>query len=134
MAHCHPETRTVHERAAVLIWHYAFLQYADVLGLVHHSIDDVQTSNSTSRNAAADHNLQRVLHRQVQELRFEHFTRKPPHIRVGLVCKQAGSAFIADQDLLPHPTTLAGALPCPLDSLAPLDISHQQLLAYLAAH
>src|SRR6218665_2401352 len=127
MAHCHPETRTVHERAAVLIWHYAFLQYADVLGLVHHSIDDVQTSNSTSRNAAADHNLQRVLHRQVQELRFEHFTRKrkPPHLRV---------ASIADQDLLPHPTTLAGALPCPLDCLAPLDISHQQLLACLAAH
>src|SRR6218665_245358 len=105
-----------------------------LIGIVHRSIYDVQTSNSTSRNAAADHNLQRVLRRQVQELWFEHFTRKPPHIRVGLVSKQAESAFIADQDLLPHPTTPAGALPCPLNSLAPLDISHQQLLACLAAH
>src|SRR6218665_3258733 len=87
--------------------------------LVHHSIDDVQTSNSTSRNAAADYmyNLQRVLHRQVQKLQFEHFTRKPPRIRVGLVSKQAEGAFIADQDLLPHPTTLPGTLPCPVDSL-----------------
>src|SRR6218665_2233376 len=51
-----------------------------------------------------------------------------------MVSKQAESAFIADQDLLPHPTTLAGALPCPLDSLAPLDISHQRLFACLAAH
>src|SRR6218665_108795 len=110
------------------------MQYDDVLGLVHHSIDDVQTCNSTSRTAAADHNLQRVLHRQVQELRFEHFTRKPPHMRVGLVSKQAESAFMADQDLLPHPTTPAGAMPCPLDSLAPLDISHQRLLVRLAAH
>src|SRR6218665_863915 len=108
--------------------------YMYLIGLVHHSIDDVQTSNPTSRNEAADHNLQRVLHRQVRELQFEHFTRKPPHIRVCLVSKQAESAFIAGQDLLPHPTTLAGALPCPLDSLAPLDISHQRLLACLAAH
>ena len=78
----------------------------------------MQTSDSTSSHAASDHNLQRVLHRHIQTLRFELFTRKPPHIRVGLVSEHTESAFIAERDLLPHLTIPAGVLPCPLDSLA----------------
>src|SRR6218665_1951156 len=117
MPHCHPETRTVHGRAAVLM--------APCIS--------VQTCDSTSSHAFSDHNLQRMLHHQVQAIRFELFTRKPSHIRVGLVSKQSKSALIAERDLLPHLITPAGVLPCSLDSLAPLDISHQRLLACLAA-
>src|SRR6218665_1073729 len=115
-------------------WRHALLQYADVLGRFHHSIYDVQTSDSTTSHAVPDHNSQRVLHRQVQTLcRFDLLTRKPPHARVGLVAKQAKSAFIVGQDFSNISQTPAGVLPCSLDSLAPLDISHQRLLACLAA-
>lgn len=81
--------------------HFCSRHYADVLGYVDSSVDDVQ------------------LHWQVQALRFEFFARNPPHnhVRAGLVAKRAGSALIAENHLLPHLKVPAGVPPCPLYSL-----------------
>ena len=69
-----------------------------------------------------------VMFKHSAELKF--FSRRPPQVLVGL--KQAGNAFIAEHHLLQHHTVPAGVPPRPLDSLAPMDISHQPLPASLA--
>src|SRR6218665_2265598 len=57
-----------------------------------------------------------MLHNQLQALRFEFFSRKPPNIHV--IAKQAESISIAEHHLLPHLTPPAAGVPlCPLDSL-----------------
>ena len=87
MAHCHPETRTdAGTAAALMALHAVYCMYFVALS---RSIDDMQTSDATGSHAAPDHDLQRMLHHQVQALRLEFFSTKPPHIRVGLVAKQA---------------------------------------------
>jgi len=96
-------------------------------------------SKFTMSHAAPDHDLQEMLlHRQVKSFRLEFFSRKPLHIRVCLVTKKAGSTFITKYRILLHVhlTAPAGVLtvpPCPLNLLAPLDISHQPLPACMLA-
>src|SRR6218665_654347 len=43
---------------------------------------------SKMSHAAPDHDLQKMLHCQIQPLRVEFFSRKTPHIRVGLVANR----------------------------------------------
>src|SRR6218665_1590060 len=42
-------------------------------------------SNFNMNYNEPDHELQKMVYCQIQELRFEYSLRKPPHIRVGLV-------------------------------------------------
>ena len=45
-------------------------------------------SNFTMSHAAPDHYLQKMLQCQIQALQLAVFSRKPPHIRVGLVANR----------------------------------------------
>src|SRR6218665_2018646 len=44
-------------------------------------------SNFTTNHAAPNHDLQKMLHCQIQALRLEFFSRKPTHIMCGSSCK-----------------------------------------------
>src|SRR6218665_260848 len=44
-------------------------------------------SNFTTNHAAPNHDLQKMLHCQIQDLRLEFFSRKPTHIMCGSSCK-----------------------------------------------
>jgi hypothetical protein len=56
----------------------SLLQYGDVFGRVHHSIDDVITTNTSDSHAASDCDFQRMLHAQVQAIN----STKPPHMHM----------------------------------------------------
>ena len=73
-------------------------------------------SNFTMSHAAPDFDLQKMLHGQIQALRLEFFSRKPPHIRVGLVANMQEVLSSLTIILLPHLTIPAG--------VPPLNISH----------
>src|SRR6218665_3929959 len=62
-------------------------------------------SNFTTSHAAPNHDLQKILHCQIQALRLEFFSRKPTHI-YGPNCKQA--LLLSCQQSCTSPTTHAG--------------------------
>src|SRR6218665_3054420 len=64
------------------------------------------TSNFTTSQAAPNHDLQKMLHCQIQALRLEFFSRKPTHIMCGPSCKQA--LFLSWQQSCTSLTTHAG--------------------------
>src|SRR6218665_2912244 len=75
-------------------------------------------SNFAISHAAPDHDLQKMLHCQIKHSHLNS-SRGNLLTYVWPSCKQAGSAFIADDHLLQHLTIPAG--------VPPLDISHQPL-------
>src|SRR6218665_369787 len=68
-------------------------------------------SNFTTSHAAPNHDLQKMLHCQIQALRLEFFSRKPTHIMCGSICKHdllLEAPLLSLQQSCTSPTTHAG--------------------------
>src|SRR6218665_392649 len=85
MAHCHPSNKNGY-------WNSSYADSTMHFGsipmhLVTLTIPSTM-SNFTMSREAADHDLKKMLHCQIQAVRLELFSRKPPHIHVGQVANR----------------------------------------------
>src|SRR6218665_3841578 len=90
MAHCHPLNRTEKSYGKELLeksYADSSTHFSSVpMYLVTLTVPSTM-SNFATGHAAPNHDLQKMLHCQIQALRLEFFSRKPTHIMCGSSCK-----------------------------------------------